>query len=182
MARVPYLDAADLDPGYRSLLDRPINLFRALANDPDGLREFHRIGEWIRYGGQLEPRLRELAILRVGYLTGNEYEYSHHIRIAQEFGVTPHDLNLVCRTAQSPVPDGPAAAVLDAATEITQRLSPSDATWRRMVEALGVAGAVELVLVVAHYNAVVRVLDSLRVDVEPDYLRHLDEYPMSTKD
>jgi alkylhydroperoxidase family enzyme len=178
MARVPYLDAADLDEADRPLLNRPINLFRALAGNPAGLREFQRIGEWIRYGGQLDPRLRELAILQVGYLTRSQYEYSHHVKIAQDFGVTADDINLICRPSDAPPADEGTAIVLTAATEITQDLELSDQTWQSVEALLGTARAIELVLVITHYCAVVRVLRTLKIDVEPDYQRYLKEFPL----
>jgi alkylhydroperoxidase family enzyme len=177
-ARVPYLDPADLDAADQDLLRRPINLFRALAHDPDGLREFQRVGEWIRYRGQLDPRLRELAILRVGYLTRCAYEFSHHVRIGQDFGLTAGDIDLARRPAGPPAPDEGAAAVIAATTEITQDLGLTDETWQRLAGLMGTARAVELVLVVAHYCAVVRVLNSLKVDVEPEYQRYLREFPL----
>jgi hypothetical protein len=68
--------------------------------------------------------------------------------------------------------------VIAAATEITQDLGLADETWRRLAGQLGTAVAVELVLVVAHYCAVVRVLNSLRVDVEPEYEQYLREFPL----
>jgi AhpD family alkylhydroperoxidase len=175
---VPYLNAGDLDEADRALLRRPINLFRALAHDPDGLREFQRVGEWIRHRGQLDARLRELAILRVGYVTRCAYEFSHHVRIGREFGLTAEDINLVRRPAARHAPDEGAAVVIAAATEITQDLGLADETWRRLAGQLGTAVAVELVLVVAHYCAVVRVLNSLRVDVEPEYEQYLREFPL----
>jgi AhpD family alkylhydroperoxidase len=182
-ARVPYLNAEDVGEADRDLLGRPINLFRALAHNPDGLRAFHGVGEWIRYGGQLDPRLRELAILRVGYVTRCAYEFSHHVRVGREFGLTDEDIELVRRPAGvDPVVEGAvdagAAVVLQAATEITQDLGLADATWQRLAGLLGNAGAVELVLVVAHYCAVVRVLNSLKVDVEPEYEGYLREFPL----
>jgi AhpD family alkylhydroperoxidase len=176
--RVPYLNAVDLDEADRALLSRPINLFRALAHDPDGLREFQRVGEWIRHRGQLDARLRELAILRVGYVTRCAYEFSHHVRIGREFGLTSDDINLVRRPGAGQAPDEGAAVVIAAATEITQDLGLADETWRRLAGQLGTAVAVELVLVVAHYCAVVRVLNSLRVDVEPEYEQYLREFPL----
>jgi AhpD family alkylhydroperoxidase len=176
-SRVPYLNAGDLDAADQDLLRRPINLFRALAHDPDGLREFQRVGEWIRHRGQLDARLRELAILRVGYVTRCAYEFSHHVRIGQEFGLTADDINLVRRPAE-PAADEGAAVVIQAATEITEDLGLADETWQRLVGLLGTGCAVELVLVVAHYCAVVRVLNSLKVDVEPEYERYLREYPL----
>jgi AhpD family alkylhydroperoxidase len=176
--RVPYLDAGDLDEADQDLLRRPINLFRALAHDPDGLREFQRVGEWIRHRGQLDARLRELAILRVGYVTRCAYEFSHHVRIGREFGLTTGDIDLVRRPAAGPAPDEGAGVVIAAATEITTDLGLADETWQRLAGQLGTAGAVELVLVVAHYCAVVRVLNSLRVDVEPEYEQYLREFPL----
>src|SRR4051812_47110191 len=92
MARVPYLSESDLSDEDRPLLARPINLFRALANSPGGLRQHFNMGEWIRFGCELDPRLRELAILQVGYLTANAYEFSHHVEISRRFGVTDDDI------------------------------------------------------------------------------------------
>ena len=37
---------------------------------------------------------------------------------------------------------------------------------------------VELVTVIAHYNCVVRLLASLEIDVEADYQKYLDEFPL----
>jgi AhpD family alkylhydroperoxidase len=177
-ARVPYLDAEDLGEADRDLLRRPINLFRALAHNTGGLRAFHGVGEWIRYGGRLDPRLRELAILRVGYVTRCAYEFAHHVRVGREFGLTDADIELVRRPAAVPPQDEGAAVVLQAATEVTRDLGLADATWERLSGLLGDAVAVELVLVVAHYCAVVRVLNSLKVDVEPDYEGYLREFPL----
>jgi alkylhydroperoxidase family enzyme len=95
MARVPYLDAADLDEADRPLLARPINLFRGLAHSPDRLARFHAIGDWIRHESEVDLRLRELAILQVGYLTRSHYEYAHHIRIGRDFGLSDDDIRLV---------------------------------------------------------------------------------------
>jgi alkylhydroperoxidase family enzyme len=68
MARVPYLDKADLAPENRDLLSRNINLYRVLAHSPNGLRSFSALGKFIRHQSRLDPRLREMAILQVGYL------------------------------------------------------------------------------------------------------------------
>ncbi|HEY1570611.1 MAG TPA: carboxymuconolactone decarboxylase family protein [Pseudonocardiaceae bacterium] len=175
MARVPYLDVADLDDADRPLLARPINLFRGLANSPDGLARFHAIGEWIRHQSGVDARLRELAILQVGYLARSPYEYSHHIEIGRDFGLSDDDIRLV--RADSPLPDGPTGVVLRAARELTVDQDLTDATWQAVVDAVGVRQAVELVLVIAHYNAVIRVLAALAIDVEPEYRHHLDEFP-----
>ena len=65
MARVPYLEASDLSPEDQDLLKRRISLFQALVNSPNAARAFSGLGQFIRYGSKLDPRLRELAILRI---------------------------------------------------------------------------------------------------------------------
>src|SRR6266851_4593106 len=122
MARLPYLDAEQLPPEQRELLKRPINLTRLLVNSPGMARAFGGIGNYIRHKSSLDPRLRELAILQVGWLEKSEYE-------------------------------------------ITQHLSNEHMT--------------DLVLTIAFYCAVVRVLATMKIDNEPYYKEVLQQYPLS---
>ena len=68
MARVPYLEMADLSADNQDLLKHRISLHQALVNSPDAARAFSGLGQFIRFGSKLDPRLRELAILQVGWL------------------------------------------------------------------------------------------------------------------
>src|SRR6267378_1418711 len=95
MARVPYLDKSDLAPEDQELLERNISLHRALAHSPNGLRAFGGLGTFIRHKSRLDPRLRELAILQVGYLARAPYEYSHHVEIGRDFGVSDDDIRAI---------------------------------------------------------------------------------------
>ena len=97
MARLPYLARADLKPEDQELLNRDINLYRLLAHSPDALRAFSSLGYFIRRKSRLEPRLREMAILQVGYLERSAYEYSHHIEIGRHFGVSDDDIRAIAR-------------------------------------------------------------------------------------
>ena len=67
MARLPYLDHSDLAPEHQDLLARNINLIGAGAQSGRGARLTRR-PHYIRHESKLDPRLRELAILQVGYL------------------------------------------------------------------------------------------------------------------
>jgi alkylhydroperoxidase family enzyme len=180
MALVPYLSESDLDEADRDLLARPINLYRALVNSPDGLRRFSGMGQWIRHGCELDPRLRELAILQVGYLTATPYEWTHHIEIGHGFGVSDDDITgLVAATEGREHGLGDVeAAVLRAARQITADKQVDRATWTALEAALGHPRLVDLVLVVSFYNAVVRILGTLQIDVEPGYERYLEAFPL----
>jgi hypothetical protein len=41
---------------------------------------------------------------------------------------------------------------------------------------------VDLVITISFYNAVVRLLGSLAIDVEPEYQRYLEEFPLPADD
>jgi alkylhydroperoxidase family enzyme len=183
MARLPYLDKSDLAPENQDLLARNINLVRALAHSPDGARAFGALAAFIRFKSRLDPRLRELAILQVGYLTRSPYEYSHHVKIGREFGVSDSDLRALAeetagrQSALEPL----AQAVLRAAREMTRDLAVSDATFAALRAELDNERLVDLVMTIAVYNGVVRLLATLRIDVEPEYQRYLEEFPLPDK-
>ncbi|TMJ49273.1 MAG: carboxymuconolactone decarboxylase family protein, partial [Alphaproteobacteria bacterium] len=88
MARLPYLDRSDLLAEHQDLLARNLNLYRVLAHSPRAPRSLNTLARYIRDGSRLDPRLRELAILQVGYLTRSAWEFSHHVRIGREIGLT----------------------------------------------------------------------------------------------
>ena len=180
MARVPYLQQSDLPPEYRELLARPIALNRAMANNPEASKAMSGLAMYIRHKMKLDPRLRELAILQVGYLTKQAYEYSHHVKIGREFGVTDDDIRAIGEeTAGRPSRlDALSRAVLRAAREMTKDLAMSDATFAELEKALGRSQVIDLALAIAFYNGVVRMLGTLQIDVEPEYRRYLEEHPL----
>ncbi|MBW4091924.1 MAG: carboxymuconolactone decarboxylase family protein [Proteobacteria bacterium] len=180
MARVPSIDPADVAPEHRDLLARPIALHRALVNSPGALRAFGGLGHYIRHGSTLDPRLRELAILQVGYLARAPYEWSHHIKIGQEFGVTDADIRgLIAETeGRTSGLDPLTRTVLRAAREIAADGAVTDASWDVLAGSLNAEHLVDLVVTISFYCGVVRVLASLHIEVEDDYMPYLNRFPL----
>ena len=180
MARVPYLEVSDLPAEHRDLLKRRIALHQALVNSPDAARAFGVLGQFIRYGSKLDPRLRELAILQVGWLARSPYEWSHHVKLGHDFGVTDDDIRgLIDDTAGRPTRlDDMARLVLRAAREMTEAGAMAEQTFAALHKSLGNEQIVDLTITIAFYNAVVRVLATLRIDVEDDYMPYLRQFPL----
>jgi alkylhydroperoxidase family enzyme len=180
MARVPYLEMSDLAPENQDLLKRRISLHQALVNSPNAARAFAGVGQFIRFGSKLDPRLRELAILQVGWLARSPYEWSHHVKIGHDFGVTDDDIRaLIDDTAGKPTKfDALSKSVLLAAREMTKDGAMSDASFATLQAALGNEQVVDLTVTIAFYNAVVRVLATLQIDVEEDYMPYLRQFPL----
>ncbi len=180
MARLPYLDKEDLAPEDQDIMRRNINLDRILAHSPEGARSFTRLGRFIRHDSRLDPRLREMAILQVGYVTRSPYEYSHHVEIGRGFGVSDDDIRAIAaETAGRDSELEPLArAVLRAAREMTDGLAVSHETFAALRQGLDEECLTDLILTIAFYNAVVRFLATMEINVEAEYLHYLDEFPL----
>ena len=175
-ARIPYINREDLPEGERVLFDNlskergggPVgNIFRTIANAPNLLRRFLGLGNELRNGTQLDPKLREMALMTVGRLTNAEYEFTHHWNISLKVGVKREQLEHLAGFETSPLLNDHERAVMRYASEATTNIKVSDATFNALRDFLDNRRITELVMNVAFYNAVVRVLVPLGVELEP---------------
>ena len=180
MARLPYLDKADLLPEHLDLLARNLNLYRVLAHSPRAARSLNTLARFIRDGSRLDPRLRELAILQISYLTRSAWGYSHHVRIGREIGLSDDEIRAVAdETEGGPTALDPLArTVLKAAREMTLDLAVTDTTFAALRRGLDNERLTDLAVTISFYNGLVRLLETMQVDVEEDYLSYLDEFPL----
>lgn len=178
MARVPYVPIADISPEHSDLLGRPINLGQALVNSSLGYGNHHMLGRWIREESTIDPRLRELLILQVGYTIRSAYEFSHHVRIGRAYGVTRDDIRSLVKFSRGEPTTftGLEQVALRAATELTVNADISDTTWATLAQHFDSEKLVEIVLIVGYYNHVARLLNALRIDVEPEYHEYLADF------
>ena len=181
MARVKYLTREDLAPEHKELLDdTAINIRRAMMNAPGAARVQSRMMRYIRHESPLDPRLRELAILQVGFSSGTRYEWVHHVEQALLAGATEQDIRAIAEEdAGRPTHfDALTRAVLRAARDLTTRVDLPDETYAELQRGLNDECIVELVVAIAFYNATVRVLAGLRMDVEPECEDLLRRFPL----
>lgn len=180
MARLPYLSRESLPPEHQDILERDITLNRVMANSPGAARAFTNLGMYIRFKSALDPRLRQLAIMQVGWVARSPYEWSHHVRIGKEFGCSDDDIRAVAiesdggDSALEPL----AKLVLRAAREMQAGPGISRETFDALRPHLDNECLTDLTVTIAYYCGVVRLLATLEVDLEPDYLPFLQEYPL----
>lgn len=180
MARLPYLSRDDLPPEDQDVVARDITLNRVMANSPGAARAFTDLGMYIRHRSKLDPRLRQLAIMQVGWLARSPYEWSHHVRIGKEFGCSDGDIRAIAietdggDSALEPL----ARLVLRAAREMYRGPGISAGIFDALRPHLDNERLTDLTVTIAYYCGVVRLLATLEVDVEPDYQPFLQEYPL----
>jgi alkylhydroperoxidase family enzyme len=177
VARLPYLDAADLAPEDRDLLVRPIHLYRAMVNSPGITRAFLGLANQIRHASALDARLREIAILQVAWTMRSAYEWSHHVRIGRQFGVNDAEIRAVAGGDPATL-DPLARLVRRAAEEIAAGGAVEDALLAELRAHLDEAALTELLLIAGIYVGLSRFLAVAGIEVEADYMAELREFPL----
>jgi 4-carboxymuconolactone decarboxylase len=145
---------------------RILNLFKVVAYNPKMGRDFLKLGNAILFKADLSPRLRELAILRVGTLTRATYEWTQHVRIALETGVTQEQIDDIGAWADSPRFDEQERAVLQYTDEVVKNVKASDEAFSRLRDFLPQREVVELTVTIGYYGMVARVLESMEIELE----------------
>lgn len=173
MARLPYVDRDQLPEDRQYLFDnlaresgRVGNLFRTLGHSPRLLHQFMRLGSDLRSKTKLDPKLREMAILTVGRLTGASYEYVHHVAIAKQVGVTQEQIDSIATFERNPAFTEQEVAVMRYAEAITLNVRVTDHLFDAVHAFISDEEMVELTLNIAYYNMVVRFLEAMQVDLE----------------
>jgi len=143
-----------------------MNIFATMANHPGLLRRYLPFGGKLLNGGVIDPRVRELLILRTGWNCRCEYEWGQHARIGRQSGLTEAEITQVTvgPDADGWSPDD--ALVLTACDELCATHSISDATWARLADRLDARHLVELTLLVGHYVMIAGMLNALGVQRE----------------
>jgi alkylhydroperoxidase family enzyme len=143
-------------------------IFQVLLNHPKLAAAFNDLLATMLWRGSLDPRLRELVIMRIGWLTASDYEWTQHWRVAQGLGVSAEDL-LGVRDWQAHQSFGPAErAVLAATDDVVRDGAVSAASWSACQRELGTDPAVlvELVTAISAWRMVASILHSLQVPLE----------------
>jgi alkylhydroperoxidase family enzyme len=169
MARIDYCDTSKSNERTREILgkNRNANIFRMMAHSPGHLEQYCRLGAAIRYKGELDPVVRELAITRTGLLCEAPYEVVAHKRIGRNAGVTDEQNAALDDWQTATCFDDLQRAALAFTDEIVRLRRPSDATFNAVAAKLSPAALVELQLAVGFYIMTSKFLEGFDIDMQP---------------
>lgn len=132
-------------------------------------------GPWLQFNGallrnlSLTPRLRELLVLRVAWLTRSRYEWLQHVRLAPRYGIDEAEVERIA-TAGCGGPWEPLEADLFQAVEqMLVRHCVDRETWSRLADRLDERALVELPFVVGAYATLAMAFNTLEIQPDPQY-------------
>lgn len=174
MARVRLVEKEQADVTIKEMfqiledLKVPLsNIFKVTGNCPKIGRNFMELGNAILNPEFIEPRLRELAILRVGNLLKVEYLFTHHVGIAIRAGVAKDQVYELSDWKSSEKFSEIDRAVLKYTDEVTLDVKVSDSTFADLRNYFDDPGIVKLTTAIGYYGMVSRILVALQVEMEP---------------
>ena len=147
-----------------------LSIFQILLSHPTLAKPFN---DWLLallFKGLLSVRLRELVILRTGWVTNSVYEWTQHYSIAQMLGVDKAAIEAVrdWEKADQGMYSPQESAVLRCVDEYAQTGSFSVKAWEEMSKHFeSDQELVELVMLIVTYSAVSGFLRNVQVPLEP---------------
>lgn len=116
----------------------------------------------------LDPRARELIVLRVAWRTRSQYEWVQHLRLAPRVGITPEEIAAVASGGDTEAWTPLEADLLAATDQLIDGYRIEDETWSRLAEQLDERQLVELVFVVGTYTALAMAFKSFGLQLDPE--------------
>jgi alkylhydroperoxidase family enzyme len=169
MARIDYADPAKASDRTREILgkNRNANIFRMMSHSPSYFEQYCRLGNAIRFKGELDPVVRELAITRTGILCEAPYEVVAHKRIGKGVGVTDEQNAALENWKPATCFNDVQRAALAFTDEVVTMRSPTDATFDAVAAKLTPAAMIELQLSIGFYIMTSKFLETFAVDMQP---------------
>lgn len=138
---------------------------RLMAKHPSIFRCQMEMGTAL-FHGHIPPRERELAVLRISWLSGTPFEWGEHVEIAKRCGLSGEEVEAATKGSSVPGWSEHDAAILRGVEELFADFAVSDATWALLAKSWNERQLIEYPMMVGQYLTTAFILNSLRVQPE----------------
>jgi len=169
--RVEYPDALKFTHEQREQFDRlPINLTRMLLYCPVAMVQSFLDFALSFRAGNLEPKLRELVILRMATLNTCSYELMHHLPAAKTAGLSEMEISAITSARPSGLNEKN-SVMIQLVDECSQLGKMSDSTFEQASKIFSASEIAESTLLAGLYEMLACFLKTMGVE--------LDQHPLS---
>jgi 4-carboxymuconolactone decarboxylase len=173
-ARIPPVEPP-YDPDTEQMLRKwmppgadvePLTLFRVLAQHPDLMSRMRPLGAGILGSTTVEPRERELMILRTTALNGAFYEWGvHATAFGPSVGIGEDEARAIARGQTDGFGDAD-RLVLQLADELHADSGIGDELWQRLAATHTLPQLIELIATAGWYRLISYVINAARIEPE----------------
>ena len=176
MALLPYLNEKDAAPEVlRILKSGPIvlNVQRMTANAQSIFLHRSRLTNALFTQIAIDPKLREIAILRTAKDCHSVYEWTQHVPAAKHVGVSEIQIDAIENWQKAACFTDVERLVLQFTDEVNANVKASRATLDALKQHLSPAEINELLIIIGHWRQTASILETTEVDLE-DFAGKID--------
>src|SRR5215472_14535633 len=175
MARVSLIDESHLEledlvariKGARR--GRLINVYKLLLHSPPLAESWFQHNNAVRWSTGLDGRLREMVIIRIGFLNRVVYVVKQHVpKLALAEGLTLAECEALEDWRGSKLFSERDRALLAYTDAMTKDVQVEDAVFAEVRRYFSERQTVELTVLIGTYAMHTRVFEALKIDLEPD--------------
>ena len=166
---------SEWDPEIRELFERMgyqseddlYNILKTLAHHPKMFKRWLPFANHVLFKSSLSPRIREIIILRTGWLCHSEYEWTQHVRISrEEAGMNDADFEALEKGSKDPHWNREERAALRAAEELHSDKYISNIVWEEISQYFDQTQTMDIVATVGNYTLVSMMLNTFGVQLD----------------
>jgi alkylhydroperoxidase family enzyme len=169
MQRLPYPDLSKhSDHVQKMVADAKVNAVRMMAHaSPEVFSSFNKFASAIFVKSPLPADLRQIGILRAGYIAKAVYETTQHESVAKKVGLNEAQIAAIKKGGKHPgVLNDKQQAVLDFVEEFIVNVRPTDATLAAVRKHLTDEQLTDLMFITGVYMTVSRFLEVTGVPLD----------------
>jgi 4-carboxymuconolactone decarboxylase len=144
-----------------------LNIFKTLAHHPKLFKRWLVFSNHVLFKSSLPARDREILILRIGWVCRSEYEWTQHVAIGKECGLTDADIRKISEGPEAEGIEAFDALLLEAVDELHEDAMIKQETWDKLSQRYNREQLIDIIFTVGQYNLVSMALNSLGVQLEP---------------
>ena len=177
MARVKLIQPEEI-PDQAALVDRirkgrrgtVINVYKTLLHTPDVASVWLDLVNVVRWKVDLDGRLREIVIVRIGYLNRCAYVVNQHVpELTTPEGLSKEECAALADWRATSFFNERERAALAYADAMTRDVDVPDAVFAELRKHFNERQIVELTVLIGTYNMHTRVGQALQIDPEPHH-------------
>jgi alkylhydroperoxidase family enzyme len=176
-ARVPPVARAEADPKVEAQFARieslggyVPNMHLTFGQHPDLYAAWLPFAVHVMPNSSLQPRHRQLLILRTSFACRACYPWAHHARISKRVSdLTDAEIEATCGDLDSHPWPPLERALLRACDETRQRCCIQDSTWKHLAAELDPRELIDVVFTIGQYALIGTALNSLGVELDEGF-------------
>ncbi len=149
--------------------DQDLNVFMYLIGLGPVFKNYYHFFRTLLFKGGINRADKERIVLRVAWRTGAVYEWFHHLKLGRDVAISTAEATTFAQEESSDW-SSRTEALVKGADELVANKAMSAPTLAELRKHLSDAQVVEFCMLVGHYVMVAMMINTVGVQVEPEYL------------